>query len=187
MTNENTMTSTHSPWKSAMSSGGLLGIALIIFMLIIYLLDIPSTSSINWLSWIIFVGLLIYGQKAFRTENGGFISYGNLLKFGVMMGIFAGFLIGVWQYVLYTMIDTGLWERQMLELEETYLEMGLSEEMIEQSMKMNQKFSSPLFISLGSAFTYALMSLIISLITAAFLKKENESFESFVNTPENQD
>lgn len=180
------MNSTHSPWKSAMTSGGLLGIALIIFMLITYVLNVPSTSSVNWLSWIIFIGLLVYGQKTYRTELGGYISYGNLVKFGVMMGIFAGFLTGVWQYVLYTMIDPGLWEKQMLELEETYLELGLSEEMIEKSMEANKKFSSPLLISLGAAFTYALMSLILSLITAAFLKKENDSFESFVNTEENQ-
>lgn len=178
-------------WKSSMTNGFLLGLAIILFMLITYLMGVSTSSKINWLANVIFIGGLIYGQRQYRTDLintlGHSATYGKLLMFGIAMSVFAGFLAGIYQYLLYTVIDPGLWERNLVEVENLYLDMGFSEDKVAEMMTNASKFNSPILNSIGMAFGYGLVGFIIALITSAFLKKDTEDFDTVMKNIETDD
>lgn len=178
-------------WKSTMTNGFLLGLAIIVFMLITYVLGVSTTSKIQWFGNVIFIAGLIYGQRQYRNELinnlGQSASYGKLLTYGIAMSVFAGFLAGIYQYLLFTVIDPGLWERNLVEVENLYLEMGFSEDQVAEMMTNASKFNSPILNSIGMAFGYGLVGFIIALITSAFLKKETEDFDTIMKNIETDD
>jgi predicted membrane protein len=92
----------------------------------------------------------------------------------------AAFTTAIYSYVFLTFIDPSYLERiiaQALEETETkMLEQGLSEEQIEPGLAMTRKFMSPAMMSTFSVLGSALFGAILSLLAAAFLKKEDKSF-----------
>lgn len=173
--------------KSTMTNGLIMGFALVVLSLIVYLLGLGINSKLNWISYLIIIGMLIYAQKQFRTEQGGFASYWQLVGYGTLMAVFAGFISGIWNIILMTVIDPGLWEQTMIEAQNVYLEMGFSEDQVEEMMVNAEKYSSPLITSISMAFGFGLMGFIFSLIISAFLKKENESFDMAMDKIEDND
>ena len=66
-------------------------------------------------------------------------------------------------------------------LEQTENEMidaGNTDEEIEIAMKYTRMMVTPFWMSIMSVFMYTFIGFIFSLVTAAFLKKEDDSFES---------
>ena len=65
----------------------------------------------------------------------------------------------------------------MAETESKMLEKGLSDEQMEPALAMTRKFMSPGIMSLFSILGNAIFGAILALISAAFLKKEDKSFD----------
>jgi uncharacterized membrane protein len=69
-------------------------------------------------------------------------------------------------------------EQSLAQTEEKLMNRGMSEDEIEMMMEKSKHFiSSPLFVLVG-LFFFALIGTIISLITAAIVKKENSPFDT---------
>jgi len=168
-------------FKSAMTSGLILGIALVVFSLIIYVLGIIKPPF--WLSLLqygIIIGGIIYGTIKYRDEDlNGEISYSKALGFGVLICIFAAVISGIYTILLITVIDPEYITKLMSVMEEELVSKGMPEEQIEASMKIFSKMQSPLFMAISSVVGFAFMGTIFSLVTSAFLKKEKSIF----NTP----
>ncbi len=164
--------------KSSMTYGAYLGFALVGFNFLTYSLGTSPDSSLNLLSYLISIGLIVYGQKFRRSELGGFISYKQALGFGLMMSVFAGIIFGFYQYILNTLIDPELIEKQLRFTEEMYLKYGYSEEDVEKLTNLSRRMNTPVGISLSVTFGYALIGLILSLITSVFTRRIDDSFSA---------
>ncbi len=168
-------------YKSAMTSGLILGIAIVVYFLLIYAIMgvIKPPFWIAILQYVIIVGGIIYGTKKFRDEDlGGEISYSKALGFGVLVCVFASIIYGIYMILLMTVIDPEYMSKFMSIIEEEYVKAGLSEEQIDSMMKMVGKMQSPLIMALSTIFSFAFMGTIFSLVTSAFLKKEKSIFEN---------
>lgn len=166
--------------KSAMNSGLILGIALVVYSLIIYIVGmIKPPFWVGIINYLLIVGGIIYGTKKFRDEDlGGEISYSKALGFGVLICVFASIISGIYTILLTTVIDPEYMTKLMSAMEEEYVKSGLSEDQIEATMKIVGKMQSPIFMAITTVIGFAFMGTIFSLATSAFLKKEKSIFEN---------
>jgi len=166
--------------KSAMTSGLILGIALVVYSLILYILGVIKPPFwVGLINYAVIIGGIIYGTKKYRDDDlGGEISYSKALGFGILVCVFASIISGIYMILLTTVIDPEYMTKMLSAFEEEYVKMGMTEEQIDASMKMMTKMQSPIFMAVSSVIGFAFMGTIFSLITSAFLKKEKSIFET---------
>jgi len=160
-------------WKNAMNGGIIVGVVLIIYSILMYFLDLSLEKWVSWVSYIFFIGGIVYTTIQYRDNVlGGSISYAQALGFGVLVMFFASILTAVYSFVFMTYIDPDFVGKIMEMTQQQMLDQGLSEEQVEQAMEMQKGFMKPGIMALITVPTYAFIGFIFSLITSIFLKKE---------------
>jgi hypothetical protein len=145
-------------FKSAMNYGLILALALILFHLVQYVMDIYKPPFwVSVLNYAVIIGGIVYGTLRFREdEMGGYISYGKSLGIGVLICFFASIIYGFYFFLLTTVIDPSYMDSLHRVIEETYLEMGFDDDKVEMMMEAVKKFQSPLIMVLSSIFGFVL-------------------------------
>jgi hypothetical protein len=124
---------------------------------------------------ILVIGGSIY--KGILTERnqvlGGFITYGEGVKIGLLITLFASILLTFYNYIFVEFIDVDFMDNMIKEAKRQMIEDGSSEEEIEMGMKMFEYMKSPWVFALGGFAGYFFYGLIASLIVAIFTKRED--------------
>lgn len=164
-----------SLFQPSVMPGIFLGIAFIIFSLVLFLLDINMQSGWNYLSLILMVIGLYWSMITVRDKTlGGFISYKQAFIVGFWTGLIATIISIIFTYVQVTVIDPGFAQELLDKAIEQALERNpdMSDAELEQTESITKIFTSPTMITvwgfIGSLFFTALLSLII----AIFAKRE---------------
>ncbi|MBN1158053.1 MAG: DUF4199 domain-containing protein [Bacteroidales bacterium] len=169
----------------AMTNGAVLGIILIIFSLFLYIVNfmpdnmnrIIMIAIVNYGIVIVFV---IYGIRSYRNKVlGGTISFGNAFLTGLLIVVFAAVLNNFYALIFNTIIDPGYVDRVYESMTnwayDFYSDMGLPDNQIDIAMdrlEKQQENYSPLRTFFSGILGYAAFGAIVSLIAAAFLKKD---------------
>lgn len=168
-----------SVWQATLNSGIILGLALVIYTLLLYFLDQTFNRTLGYVSILIIIIGLVLGIKSFRDDaRGGVMSYGQGIGAGTVIGLYAGIIGAIFTFLLYKVIDPDLVGKLLTFTEEQILESGrVPEEMIDQVMESQKKILSPLVLSISSIFSYVFFGVVVSLIACIFLKKEGDPFQ----------
>lgn len=165
--------------KHSATYGAIIGFALIIYTILLYIADLSLSRGLGYLSYVIIIAGLYIGIKRFReNEPSEAIKYSKALGVGVLICVFLGFIGSVFTYLQFRFIDPDLVNKILEMSEEKLLDRGLSEDMIEMQSEFMMKFMSPGIMALSSFISYIFMGTVFSLILAAFLKKEPNPLES---------
>lgn len=162
---------------------GLLTAAIsIVFSVVAYILDVPFKSPVMFFSLVILLAGLVYGTLQYKNVYlGGNISFGKAFLSAFIIVLTAAVVSAVYSYVFLSFIDPAYLERiiqqSMDQTEAKLVAKGLSEDQMAPALAMTRKFMSPLMISIMSIISTAVFGAILSLIAAAFLKKEDKSFD----------
>ncbi len=162
--------------KNTATYGAYLGAALVVVSLIDYIFHIYGGSTImNMLSYAVFIGGIIWATIAYRDKvKGGFITYGQALHFGTLLCAFAAVLLGAYTAVLVNVVDPSYLEKSFEVAAQHMAESGkYDEDQIDMAMMASRAMMTPVSIVLFSIFTYSVLGFFVSLITSAFLKREN--------------
>lgn len=175
-----------TPYKTAMNYGAVLGLVLILFSVLLYVLDQTTNQALSWISYVFLAIGIVLGTKAYRDKvNGGYITYTQALWTGTLIVFFASFLSAFYTYIFTKFIDPGMIEKI---LEQTEMEMieqkKMGEDEVEMAMKYTRMFVTPAMMTVTVVLATTILGFIISLITSAILKKENPS-QSFDNVIDN--
>lgn len=169
-----------SQWQVAAKTGFFIGLALIAYSALLYILGIDPQSSANYINYIILITGLAYGIIHYRDKfNNRLISYGRAVGYGVQLSFFSGLILSFYLFLFFSFIDKEFISNMLEKIEENYFDAGLEEEQIEMAMSMMRKIYTPYFLSLFSVLGNVIVGLIFSLILAIFLKKENGTDSSF--------
>lgn len=156
----------------AFQYGILTAIALIALTLVIYFANLQSAKWVSWIGYGILLAGLYIGTRAFRDEfNGGFINYGKALGFGTLTIFFAALLSAVFVFVFYKFIAPDAMGPIRAAAEEQMLRVNPN--MSDQEYDMAMRFISPGIIAVTSVFSYTFIGFVLSLITSAFLKRQD--------------
>lgn len=165
--------------RSTMTMGLITGLALIIYTLLLYATNnlLKQNFALGVINYIILIAGIVIGTRSYRDQAlGGYITYGKALGYGVVLCVFTGIVVGIFTYLLYEVIDPNLMEQNMKVIQEEMLNRGMSAEQVETMTEMQARFRTPFMMLIGSIFTYSLLGLIFSLVTSAFLKKDEPMF-----------
>ncbi len=175
----------HSLAHFAMTYGLYMGLALVVYSLILYVASLSFNTSLNSLVYLIIAVGIYLSLKNYRDkQNGGILTFGTGFKLGILVAVFAGFISGVFSYVL-NLLDPSLME-QMLEVQQqALLEKGIPEDQVAQMEDMMRTMTNPLILVISSIFSMALIGVIFSAIIAAIVKKKpTDPFASAVSEVE---
>jgi hypothetical protein len=162
--------------SASMIYGLLVAVAVIIFSLIIFLLDTDSKSPLNYLSYVFIVAGVIYAQVNYRNKQlSGYITYGKAFMVGLMTMVFAAILVAIYTYINVTVIDPGIVEEARQIGEERMIKQGMTDLQIDQTFAMTGWMFSPAWMTFMVVAANIFVGAIISLITAIFIKKEDQT------------
>lgn len=166
-----------SVFPHGIKTGVIAGIAAILVTLLAYVLNINMLGwAFQGVSYLVLIGVMIYGLLGFRKANGGYMAFAQ----GILIVLTAGMICAVINYffglLYYNVIDPGF-EQQVIENSlAAYEKMGITvtdqvEELIranaEDSTHFSWKYFS--FAIVGALIVWTILGLILG---AIFSKKD---------------
>ena len=164
--------------QPAMTYGLILSLGIILFSIATYAMNNFNPGiAVQAIQWIIMIGLVYYGQLKYRNDSkGGFLSYGQSLGFGTLIGLFASIVYALFFIVMIKVVDTSYIQKMLQAMEQAMYEKNMPEEQIKMMMDIySQKMTIGMLI-IGSIFSLTFITFIISLITSIFVKKSESPF-----------
>lgn len=170
-------------WKANLNSGLILTLVGIVYTLVMYFLELSFNRTQGYVFLLIQIALLFYLVKSYRDNyRYGYITYGQAVGAGVVICLYYAVLTAVFTYILYTVIDTGLMEKQLAFTEEMMLKRNIPQAQIDAGMAVQRKIMVPAVIAPLSIFGNMLYGTIMSLLVAIFVRKEGNPL---IDTPQN--
>src|SRR5690554_6124626 len=113
-----------SVWKSSLTFGLYLGIALVLISVAYYATGNTFAKSAQWVGYAVMIAGVIIAQLEYRKQLGGFMTYAQALGMGVLTMLFASVITGFFTYLLYAVIDPSLQDQMRLFMEEQIVQQG---------------------------------------------------------------
>lgn len=161
--------------------GAITGAGLIVLSLILFLAGQHMNRMLSSISYVLLIAGMVYGTLDYRKNYmGGFMSYGKAFSVLFWIGLCAGIIASVYMFVFATLIHPGFVQELLEQSREQMLTQNpnLTDEQVEAGLAMAAKFTSPVMMMIFGFLIYTLISAIISLIAAIFLKKEDPSLNT---------
>lgn len=178
-------------FKGSLIYGVIVGAVSIIIALIFYFIGQSLETWAGIASMVIFVVLIVGSLILFRREYGkGYATYGQLVLVSFIVGLVAAILSSLFTFALYTMDEGYLQDtkyaaiervdKQLDKMSARYQERFSDEqyEMVEQRMKEQRKKGidkieerSPFRLAISGVFGTVILSVIIGLLAAIFIRK----------------
>lgn len=154
--------------------GSILGLITIAYFMVMVLAGINTADGwTRWSGFIFNAALLVLAQLYFKQNGDGFMSYGQGLGIAFWVALVSSVISTAFTVLYLTVIDPDFAQMMQDMQMEAMEEQGLSEEQIEQGMKIAAKFTTPpmlfIFGVLGGIFT----TMVIGLVATLFTKKDN--------------
>jgi hypothetical protein len=170
-------------WKANLANGLILGLAGVVYSLVIYFLDLSFNKVQGFVFIAIETVLLFFLLKSYRDNvKHGQSTYGESMGAGVIICLYYSVIMAVFAYILYSFIDTGLVAKQLAFAEEAMQKKGLPQAAIDTAMTMQSKIMKPAIMAPLSILGNMLWGVVISLIVSIFVRKEGNPL---IDIPEN--
>lgn len=167
-----------SIWAVGVKGGIYTGLVLIIFSLIIFLGGFFGDSTFSTISLLLSYTIGIYlTHKAFKDQGNGFMTYGQGLGLGAIVGLVSATLNAVFSFIYLTFIDDTLLSRQIEAVRIQLEERGMSDAEIDQAMQFSEMFMSPVGLLLIGILSGLFYGFIVALIVSAFTKNTDPTVE----------
>jgi len=158
---------------NAMVYGLFTGMALIMIDIFLDSVKVPMESSIRYLIYPVFIGVLSFGLINYKKSIGGYISFGKSFQYGILFSLIVVLLSTVFAYIKFSFINPEIIELIQIKQREAMEQAGnMSDEQIEQAMSWAKKFTSANALTIIGFFVGSFFYTIISLVLAAIVKKD---------------
>ncbi len=172
-----------SPSLIMLKWGAIGGLLSFIFTLITKYtgLEDDFSETLGWVSTIftlmINVTILVLALREVRSENDGFMTYGQGLGSSALLGAIWGVIAGGFNYIYLQFIDQGVIQKQLDLARERLEEQGLTESQIEDAEKITKMMMGPGVQFVIVVLVTILFMFILGLIVSGVLKREKSVFD----------
>lgn len=152
------------------------GATAIVWTMLMYVTELNRSDS-SWIFNLVSLAILITFMalciNQIKSEQGGYISFGNAFKSAFIVGLIGGLIGSVFMLVYVKYIDTGFIPFMMHKQELKFEEKGMDQEAIDNAMAMTGKMMSPLWFFIWGIAGSLFVSAILALIMAGIMKKQD--------------
>jgi len=174
--------------KVSMNHGLVVGLVLIVFAFLISIMNTGSGGILRLLHWAVIIGAVYYSTKTWRDNyNEGYLSYREALGFGFRTMFFASIIYGFYSMLYMSWINPESVDEALMAIEESYYQLGVDDNMIEQYMAMAKKLQTPVWQMFTTVLGTTFSGFIISLIVALFVRKDRDPFQKAMGSIEEED
>lgn len=162
-----------SAGQSALYYGLIVGVAMIVVHLILFLASMQKETAGIIISLAVITAGIVFVSLDYRNKKlNGFISYGKAVKIGFLTMLFAAFIVAAYTFVYHSYINPNDIQEAKIEAAQQIYNYGLDPEAEAQQLKIQEYVHTPIVYAVGAIFSYAILGIIIALITSIFVKKE---------------
>lgn len=172
--------------RFVLNQGTFMGLALAGVFLILQLTGLETSFLNNLLTWLVYIGFIHISMVRYRQSlQEGWLSYGQGVWLGTRMGMLAGIIMGAWMFLYMKVINPAYTDELIIQMQETYLAMGMSETEVARMEDMFAMVANPVLMILSGIFGVGFTSLLFSLIIAIFQRrKPKDPFSNAMKTIE---
>lgn len=157
---------------------GLIGCgALIVWALIGFLMGNESYDTLKWPGYIIICIIMVYTMvmriKEIRANNGGYISFGKAYGASAGTSLIMWLTYSVFSFFYFKFINPSMIDYIMDKTVQEWENANMSEEQIEQMTEMTMPWMNATVMAVMTFVWMMILSLLLALIIAAIMKKEN--------------
>jgi hypothetical protein len=167
--------------RIALKWGLISAVISIVINLVITLSNAKFSTLVSILMLIVSIGisatLLALAMREYRSQNNGYLGYGEGLGLGTLLSAISGLVAGAFNFIYQKFIDPTIVERRLNEARDQMESQGMEDGRIEQAMKVTTWMSEPGVQFVSAIFLSVLFGFLISLIVAAILRREKPVFE----------
>lgn len=161
--------------KSAINTGAILGLVLIVISLAQNVLEMFGSVIFQYLTYIILIAGIILSIKYYRDKvQNGFISYGQVVGYGTLTALFAGILSAFLLYLYLKFVDDSMISFIYDKAEQDLYAKNMSDEQIDTAMSGMKIFTNPGMMAVFGVIGNVFFGLIVSLVAGIFMKNEQE-------------
>ena len=161
--------------------GLITGAAMIVFSLILYITDLHMNRTLGYISFLILIGGMIWGTLEFRKQSpNGFLTYGKAFSTCFLIALFAAILSALYTFVFAEFINPNFTQEILDKAREGMMnsDRPMTDEQMEQAMAWTERFTTPVMMAIWGFITTLIISAVLSLVAAIFLKKEDKSLNT---------
>lgn len=165
--------------SQTMTYGALLGFIFVLYNLLnYYLKGTAQISGGGFFGFLLQAGFIWFFGKRYKAQFlGNKMTYSQAVGYGFLISLFSGIILSAYTYIYYTQINIEGISQLVSELESVYETADVfSEEQINSMLTLYEKFLTPGIMFISGIFGNAIIGLIISLLTAIFLKTSDNPF-----------
>jgi len=165
-------------YKNAANYGLILGLVIVIASLVSYFIGVNNSTFVSYIPIVFSAVAITFGTKNLRDKfQNGHISYARALGSGVLIAFFGAIIQAFFTYIFLTYISPESLSAMFDNMEQALIAQGQDEEQIANAMKMSRQFMGPVTIAITGIFSATFWGLILSLISAAFVKRDKAIFD----------
>lgn len=169
-----------SPWTIAMRYGGIVAAVMIVITLVQFLTGMsdpanaqsPAAIVIGLISFAVWIGGVVMAVKAYRTELGGYMSFGEGFRVGFFTFLVISAISGVWNFLFHSFIAPEILEKTLEFMQYTMEDAGAPEDSIDMMMGIYNRIYTPGGMMLMSLVGGSIFGAVVSLIIGAAMKKD---------------
>ena len=174
MENENEQTAPVTTRSVGMRYGLIMALIAILYFVVMNVAGVDMTQGIGrWGSFLFYIAIIVLGQKNYKDNGNGFISYGEGMGITFWISLITSVISSIFTYVYIKFIDSGFVKQMMEKQEEAMADRGMSQDQIDQAMKIASKFMTPEMLFVFGLIGGFLMILVVGLIITIFTQKKN--------------
>ena len=165
--------------KIIINYGVILGIISVLLGVVIYVTNTYTDPhwSFTLIGILILIAVIVIGIKAYKKSNHGFLELTDALKIGIGIALIGGIIVVIWSFVLTTVIEPEYMQNVLDAQREKLLENpDMTEAMVEQSMSVMEKMSSPMIGAAFSLIGNLFLGFIFSLFAGLAMRQKQELY-----------
>lgn len=166
--------------NNAAKNGVILAVVSIIIVMVLYAVDLSILATFKFILLMLVVGLgfIIYAGISYRTELGGYMTYGKAFQHGFLVLAISGLISTVFNLLLYFVIDPELPNKLVdaiiTNTEQMMANFGTPQDRIDSQINQMRGELPKQFTVGGLCFGYVkglIFYAIVALITSLFVRK----------------
>jgi hypothetical protein len=145
----------------------------IVYFIVLRMIDVDVQGPAGWLGWL-FTGILIFlAHKYFKESGDGYMNYSQGISIAFWLGLVSGAISSVFTYLYIKFIDTGFIDTIKEKQYEQMQGQGMSDDQIDQAMKVAGMFTTPLAIMIMGFIMTVISAVLIALIITLITQKKS--------------
>lgn len=163
--------------RFVLNQGAFMGLSLAGVYFLTHLFGVMDSFFQSIFSWAVYIGFIHVSMVRYRDRfQDGLLSYGQGVWMGTRMGILAGIIVGAYLFLYMKVINPAYIDELIVQMQETYLQMGLNEEEVAQMEGMFRLTANPLLMIVSGVLGAGFSAFIFSLIIAIFQRRKGDPF-----------